>query len=426
MKSVLQRPTLSGLAKSMSTIFFRNRLVAILSTYDPDRIDDVDELLGRWQGREEEEIVKLVASYGEGAMEPLRPAEQAWLQQFGVDLTEPLDPRIGRAAAFYARYDPHGIPDTLRRTLEEFKDYPTEDELFTELWSELGVEEERNIFIERTACFLYKNHVNELRKTLTQMLAPLHPQRDRLIRFFVQYRPERLCSVDELLNQYMDNEQALFAGLVGEYGPEPVWDDTDASPPPNNDIGTQSQRQSQQQQSVSPNVAAPRGPAGGTSAASTTTLGNRLSDTQKPTKASASAVTAQPKVVQNPALRRRLFRFYGLYGPHKLWDVDAIIREHEKDVRGLFQKLTKAYGPEPPEEVTLPDELFELVEAERDLAELIHSVEMQLEQQYSRLSSSAIGAMTERLDVMRSGQNELHDSVHHVLEEYQKAARSRL
>ena len=47
------------------------------------------------------------------------------------------------------------------------------------------------------------------------------PIRERLLKFYSKYNPEKLDSIDTLLEHYEGREKVLLAKLIDKYGPEP-------------------------------------------------------------------------------------------------------------------------------------------------------------------------------------------------------------
>eukprot|EP01062_Namystynia_karyoxenos_P011302 TRINITY_DN14040_c0_g1_i1.p2 TRINITY_DN14040_c0_g1~~TRINITY_DN14040_c0_g1_i1.p2 ORF type:complete len:360 (+),score=78.97 TRINITY_DN14040_c0_g1_i1:80-1081(+) len=74
-----------------------------------------------------------------------------------------------------------------------------------------------------------RGHEEALFATLVGMYGPEPPMdvqpvctRERLRRFYELYNPERIPDIDRLLHQCAGHEDALFAALVQKYGPEPA------------------------------------------------------------------------------------------------------------------------------------------------------------------------------------------------------------
>ena len=70
-----------------------------------------------------------------------------------------------------------------------------------------------------------------------------NPYRSRLVRFYKQYAPDKICNVDAALEAYRGKEDLMFRALERKYGPEPTddleeerpaWNANNvAAPPPN-------------------------------------------------------------------------------------------------------------------------------------------------------------------------------------------------
>ena len=113
--------------------------------------------------------------------------------------------------------------------------------------------------------------------------------RDRVVRFYTEYNPQKLQGVDNILQKYPPEE--LMAKLVKQYGPEPESPSPSPSPSPG------------------------------------------------PREAEGAPV--------DPQLRARVVRFYQKYNPQKVANVDSILQKYGTE--GFIEKLVSQYGPEPGE-----------------------------------------------------------------------------
>ena len=120
--------------------------------------------------------------------------------------------------------------------------------------------------------------------------------RQRLVRFCNKYAPERVHSVDSLLDVYRGREEEMFAKLSAKYGPEP--------PPP-------------------------------------------LDHLVPPSHARTLLFSAPLPADALPDYRARLVRFCAMYMPNKRHRVDEVLKEYIGREEDLFTALVKKYGPEP-------------------------------------------------------------------------------
>jgi preprotein translocase subunit Sec61beta len=124
-------------------------------------------------------------------------------------------------------------------------------------------------------------------------------QRARLVRFYEQYDKDKVANVDSALTKYAGREDAMWAQLIGKYGPEP-----------------------------------------GTVAAAPT-------DASQPPPPSSSTSVAAPPII-DPMQRARLTRFYEQYDRDKLPNVDTALVKYAGREDVMWTMLTTKYGPEPP------------------------------------------------------------------------------
>ncbi len=129
--------------------------------------------------------------------------------------------------------------------------------------------------------------------------------RDRLVRFYSTYAPEKLELVDEALRAFAGKEEELFSSLVLQYGPEPAAAAQPQTPP----------------------VPQMPGP---------TSTTNVSGETQT-SKVGGDGITH----------RARLEAFYSKYAPEKLDIVDLALTTYQGKEAELFAGLIQHYGPEP-------------------------------------------------------------------------------
>jgi hypothetical protein len=130
--------------------------------------------------------------------------------------------------------------------------------------------------------------------------APLS-YKERVVRLYSLYAPDKLPSVDEALLRYAGREPTMMAMLVAKYGPEP-------------------------------NGAAPR-----------------AADAAASSYSSAAAATGTGEASRLAAFRGRVTRFYQHYAPDKISVIDKAVTAYAGREEELMLALTEKYGPEPAE-----------------------------------------------------------------------------
>eukprot|EP01060_Flectonema_neradi_P037026 TRINITY_DN733_c3_g1_i1.p1 TRINITY_DN733_c3_g1~~TRINITY_DN733_c3_g1_i1.p1 ORF type:complete len:1271 (+),score=277.30 TRINITY_DN733_c3_g1_i1:41-3853(+) len=277
-----EKPTASDLTK------YRVRIVSLFRAYDPDRVISTDRLLSANVGHEEECIAKLVAELGPEPPPGPSPFQARYIRihnhygrplvrmqeqlddyagkeeelmkllvsQLGPEPTDdedPVDPALRkRLIRFYEKWNPAKlamVDDVLARLASR------EEELFQKLVAKYGPEPDPEEVIDvvpqarpRAKSERFVDPVPQpggranRRATLSGVpvidpLSPMNssfsksysPTKKRLMRFYLQYNPEKLSSVNTMLESYRGEEKVelLFKKLVSKYGPEPEWGDED-------------------------------------------------------------------------------------------------------------------------------------------------------------------------------------------------------
>ncbi|CUG93171.1 Hypothetical protein, putative [Bodo saltans] len=256
---------------------YRSRLERFMQQYNPEKLSTIDKILDAYKGREQEMFEALVKKYGPEPSEssvtapPPRPQPQSTPSS-----SSSSNIHRGRLLRFMQRYNPEKI-ETIDKILDAYKG--REVEMFEALVKKYGPEPADNNAADGNS--------------VSNAGASGSDHRARLIRFMEVYNPERLSTIDKILEAYQGREQEMFEALVKKYGPEP--EEQGAAPP-------------------------------------------------APSAATATA-TPQPPV-QNDN-RSRLIRFMQTYNPEKLDSIDKILNAYQGRESEMFEALVKKYGPEP-------------------------------------------------------------------------------
>eukprot|EP01064_Diplonema_japonicum_P015654 TRINITY_DN2341_c1_g3_i1.p1 TRINITY_DN2341_c1_g3~~TRINITY_DN2341_c1_g3_i1.p1 ORF type:complete len:1421 (+),score=444.41 TRINITY_DN2341_c1_g3_i1:34-4296(+) len=261
----------------------RARLVRLFRHYDQSRLTAVDSLLEDNFGTEEQLLQQLISQYG--IEPPVTPS--------------PYEERLRRYFRCYH------LPETqLSVQLEDYAG--KEEELLSMLVGMHGPEPV----------------VNDTPK----QPAPLDStQQRRLTRFYEKYNPSKVPMVDDMLRSFSEHPcgtQSLFDKLVEKYGPEPAEDEV-IRPRSVSRMNTRD-RAGSAKVGRSPAVESPFS-----------------------WRASLPAPTSSFVALDHSPLKKRLTRFYMLYNPGKVEEVDKFLNVYKGKEALLFQKLVAKYGPEP-------------------------------------------------------------------------------
>ena len=190
------------------------RLVRFFRRHMPERVHTVDDVIARFAGREQVLLTSLVAKYGpEPADTDTFPdSEPAPLQQ----QVTPSDDVRARLVRFYQRYAPErisGADEVLARFAGR------ERELMTALVAKYGPEPPFATFARTTTMSDGGEAETKQRTEESPSVSPLC--RERMVRFYQRYAPDKIPLIDQTLARYAGREQELWSALVAKYGPEP-------------------------------------------------------------------------------------------------------------------------------------------------------------------------------------------------------------
>ena len=276
----------------------RTRLVAFYQKYAPEKVKRVDDALQAYQGDEEAMFAELVRKYGP---EPAPPLPTASPRSMNAPTAAAWPNARARLIGFFTRY----CPDKLSTVDSILNAYAKDEaELFRRLTAEYGPEPSPG-------------------DPLAQVQPAVMP-RDRLIAFYGHYCPEKVSTVDRVLEAYKGDEEALFGELVAKYGPEPK-----------SLVGS----------SLAGGEAAATGPSAGSSSANNTGILHPRSlapPYDRPERRMATDGSAE-----NVDIRRRLVIFFRRYAPERLPFVDELMDANRGKFDSMFDQIVKKYGPEP-------------------------------------------------------------------------------
>ena len=189
----------------------RERVVAILSRYEPEAIPRVDAMLANSNvGRpgaasENDFIAELLTRYGEGA-------------------TEPMTYRA-RVEAIYRQYNPEKLP-SVDEALRLYAG--REVQLIAALVKKYGAEPGASAAAAEPSSATSPGQASpgdfERSTTTSNSVAQsalIDAYRKRVIAMYKKYNPVKLASVETALKMYEGQEDLLIEALIKKYGPEP-------------------------------------------------------------------------------------------------------------------------------------------------------------------------------------------------------------
>jgi hypothetical protein len=200
---------------------YKERITALFEKYDPAKLSQVDALLKKYQGKEEQAIAQLVkkmgpepdpnASFssaaGSSSAQPTphsvaseSPASQrSEAQKESTPIASPRSYK-DRVIAIFNHYDP-GKVGQAAALLDKHKG--KEEQVISSLVKKYGPEPD----------------------PMAGGVAPPTPRksyRDRVIAMYTKYAPEKLSTVDRTMEKFKGQEEEVMKTLIGKYGPEPV------------------------------------------------------------------------------------------------------------------------------------------------------------------------------------------------------------
>jgi hypothetical protein len=300
----------------------RARLERFMQQYNPEKLSTIDKILDAYKGREAEMFEALVKKYGP------EPAENAAVasvpQPSTLSRQEPLtpassggNPHRARLLRFMQAYNPEKV-STIDKILDAYAG--KEVEMFEALVKKYGPEPAGDAAAGGSA---------------RTMSASDH--RERLTRFMEAYNPERLSTIDKILQAYSGREAEMFEALVKKYGPEPGETKSNAAEPTQQDSRS---RLVKFMQLYNPEKLDSI---------------DKILDAYKGREAEMFEALVKKYGPEPDGSdygtedhRSRLTRFMQLYNPEKLDSIDKILDAYKGREAEMFEALVKKYGPEPP------------------------------------------------------------------------------
>jgi preprotein translocase subunit Sec61beta len=282
----------------------RARLVRFYQQYQPDRLANVDATLAKFAGREDEMFAALVQKYGS---EPVQ-------QPSGADHFK------SRLTRMYETYNPERL-STVEATLTKFAG--REEEMFAALVQKYGPEPPAR--------------ASSTHGDTVPVSQPVD-FRPRLVRFYQQYLPDNLATVDAVLNKFAGREEEMFAALIQKYGPEP-----------RSVIGnaTFAARLTAFYQKYNPDKVSTVEATLAKFAGREEEMFAALVQKYGPEPADATQATTDGAAHED-YYRTRLTRFYQHYQPERVANVEATLAKFAGREEEMFTALVQKYGPEPP------------------------------------------------------------------------------
>jgi hypothetical protein len=259
----------------------KERISALYEYYDPEKLVELDHHLLLAAGKDEEFVESIVKTYGP---EPKQPQFRARIERFYACHAPNRLQDLGRILPMIVGTEEETMQKLIRK-------YGPEPVLSTVSDTELLTNETLPVNADTGSA--PQGASSEL---IVTEESPTSETRDRLIRFYTHYAPEKLEGVDRIFSQMVGFEEDTFAKLIAKYGPELLAQDKAPS----------------WQSIVSP--------------------GKHLDE---------------PPLVRK-GTRERLIRFYTVHAPAKLEDVDRLLPMLAGFEDETFAKLVLKYGPEPP------------------------------------------------------------------------------
>ena len=202
---------------------YKERIKIMLEHYAPKRLASVDALFARYAGNEEPLLTALVNKYGPEPYHSIaanqdapRPREMSPppAQLGAVDGAKVLDGASQSTTAAPTSVVTAATPSS-----------PQE--------------------LDASSDAQHDQQLQRLAGTTSQFASPephrppeSQPARDRVAALLVQYAPDRLPSLDQLLKKYEGNQEPLIQALVRKYGPEPPVGSVELPPQPSSPAPT--------------------------------------------------------------------------------------------------------------------------------------------------------------------------------------------
>jgi hypothetical protein len=187
--------------------------------------------------------------------------------------------------------------------------------------------------------------------------------RERVVRLYKYYAPEKLANVDQAMNHYAGREDVMLNALIDKYGPEPPVNvviehqrlandgdkhgsGTSAGTPPPPAVFTHEPRQRAATSFMATSAAVSHADVDGQPTATRPRAQTSFGSVPHPARQPADVSDTQR--LSRLSYRQRLTRFYEHYAPEKLVMVDAALQKYEGREDEMMTFVVDKYGPEPP------------------------------------------------------------------------------
>ena len=334
-------------AKQQQAYFnYRSRLIAFYMKYAPEKLSKVPSALETWEGKEEEMFQHLVEKYGP-------------------------EPRSSSTMTTSSSNNNNADADQEENNNATNRNQQVQEQSSSFSYNQQQqLQSDESIAVPQKAMLPGKNDQGEEISTTSNLnqkpvLLWSSDPKSRLIRFYQQYAPDKIDTIDTILDLYRGREEQIFDLLVSRYGPEPEKPQGDENTivisHPDELVQLQHQQQQQQQEQVEQEQKEEEEKNNNTTEEEQQDEGNNNSQEEEQKN--------QEPLPREEILRRRLVRFYEQYNPAKLCQIEKTVEEFLDMQNVLFKALTDRYGPEPEDDddylFTAPRNLYEAVQRER-------------------------------------------------------------
>ena len=282
----------------------------------------MDSFLEKYAGREEELMNQLVAKFGP------EPSDGQPTQQQGGQSSLSHRERLIR---FYSKYAPDKL-SAVDAALERYRG--KEVEMFAALELKYGPEP-------------------PLDSPSPSGAAPTSSKfKERLTRFFAQYCPDRMDSIDMMLQKYAGREEDMIKQLVAKFGPEPAAAASPAAGPSSPRAVLSGNGASYKERVVRLLSAYAPDKVGNADALLTKFAGKEEELIQNLVskfgpEPAAAAAAPKPNSESDPSsYRSRVTRILSKHAPDRLGKVDALLQQYRGKEDELIQYLVDKFGPE--------------------------------------------------------------------------------
>ena len=281
----------------------------------------MDSFLEKYAGREEELMNQLVAKFGP------EPSDGQPTQQQGGQSSLSHRERLIR---FYSKYAPDKL-SAVDAALERYRG--KEVEMFAALELKYGPEP-------------------PLDTPSPSLAAPTSSSKfkERLTRFFAQYCPDRMDSIDMMLQKYAGREEDMIKQLVAKFGPEPAAAASPAAGPSSPRAVLSGNGASYKERVVRLLSAYAPDKVGNADALLTKFAGKEeelIQNLVSKFGPEPAAAAPKPNSESDPSsYRSRVTRILSKHAPDRLGKVDALLQQYRGKEDELIQYLVDKFGPE--------------------------------------------------------------------------------